>query len=223
MSTFRPKDVVRALGKAIDPLKRAITTSEGVEEPPGLPKAFPVVAERLPIALKVLTCIQTNLELKKTDQEIQSVQDAFLETIHAAGECTTLAGRLEDLFAEVEGSEDDITTKMNRYRSAVGSDDTIEKVMKNLLGLLVQLAKAPPMSAEDLKELKEALEEVRKLPASLDTEARMGPTLNNYGNGIQLGHFGTGHQNLNSAGGVQLTGNNSHATLNYKDSPGGIK
>ncbi|KAH8667739.1 hypothetical protein BGZ61DRAFT_461099 [Ilyonectria robusta] len=119
---------------------------------------------------------------------------------------------MQDLFDTV--SSDDSTPWIDRYREAVGSGDRLEEAMRELLDGIRDIAKVPLVSEDQIKELKEALKIVKRLPASLENR-NGGYTFTNSGSGIQPIHLGKGEQNINGGSGFQVTGKGAHSTVNY--------
>ncbi|PHH68279.1 hypothetical protein CDD82_678 [Ophiocordyceps australis] len=107
--------------------------------------------------------------------------------------------------------DDDPVPTTERYRKAVAEKDgtTMESVLKDLLERAVGVAADTLIDADLSNELRDALQEVAAVEASLKEPLNNGGTsLYNYGSGVQFHHGGQGHQN-HCAGGVQITGNSS--------------
>ncbi|KAL6407167.1 hypothetical protein AUP68_09994 [Ilyonectria robusta] len=214
MPSASGKKAIRAIEDVASLLNTTVEDYTGIEEVPKLPEAFPVVAEYLPLVVGILSSIKSHLKQKKTAEETEADTDSYSDIKEAAEEWRSLAKHMQDLFDTV--SSDDSTPWIDRYREAVGSGDRLEEAMRDLLDGIRDIAKVPLISEDQIKELKEALKIVKRLPASLENR-NGGYTFTNSGSGIQPIHLGKGEQNINGGSGFQVTGKGAHSTVNYNN------
>lgn len=213
MQSKEASEVIRPLGRAISTIERTTEDSVQVHEATDLPKAFPVVSKWLPVVQKVLSSMRSQLKMRKADQETQEDKDGYPEMKQVAGECADLADRLEILYGAVASA--DATPRIERYSDAVGGGDRLEKVMRDLISRVAEVARAPLVSEDEIRELQEALAEVKQVPPSLEEDASGRYVFNNTGAGIQPVYLGKGNQNINSGGGPQITGDASKAQFYF--------
>jgi len=192
-----------SLDDATRALQRAVASCAAVQDVKGLPEAFPVVANRLPILPRLLESIEMYL---KSGQESNETKEKYSAVHQLAEECRTQARYLEDLFGAVTATKHDMPA-MERYRKAVsdGEGMRIESVLKDLLEQAIDVAVEPFVGDDVNKELQETLNEIAALKPSLKEQAGGHTTLNNYSSGNQFQHSGQGDQN-HCSGGIQITG-----------------
>ncbi|RYP81457.1 hypothetical protein DL769_001970 [Monosporascus sp. CRB-8-3] len=198
--------VLRSLDEAAYAFKRTIKSCDAIQDVAGLPEAFPVVAKRLSVLVALLESMKTYLE---TGQETQEIKEKYTAVYQLAEVSRKQAGYLQDLFVAVTAANDAVP-KLERYRKAVADGDgtRIESVLKDLLERAVNVAVAPLVGDDLIKELQEALEEVAALKPSLKEDPKGAVTLNNYSEGSQFYHGGKGNQN-HCSGGIQITGDSA--------------
>lgn len=204
---------IRAIEDVASLLDTTVKDYTDIEEVPKLPETFPVVAGYLPLVVGILSSTRSHLKQKKTAEETEADTESYADIKGAAEEWRPLAKHLQGLFDTV--SSDDSTPWIDRYREAVGSGDRLEEAMRELLDGIRDIAKVPLVSEDQIKELKEALKIVKRLPASL--ESINGGYMFNNSNGIQPIHLGKGEQNINAGNGFQVTGKGAHNTVNYNN------
>ncbi|KAL1877365.1 hypothetical protein VTK73DRAFT_8660 [Phialemonium thermophilum] len=198
--------IARSLGDVLTPIDKAIEYSEEIEEPTDLPEAFPGVAKHLPIVRAVLLSMRSYLKETKSDQETQETKDGYAELKKLASESILLAERLRKFF-DIATSGQDVKSRMESYATEVSGGDRVEQVMAELLEVLRSGAKPPFAADEDVAKLAEALEAVKRLPASLKEQHGRGESYVNSGSGTQAIYRGKGNQNFNTGSGTQFTGN----------------
>lgn len=200
-----------ALGKAAE-------SCGTISEVPDLPKAFSVVAKHLPLTAAVFTSLNTYLESVSEDKEDQKLRDMYPVIKEVTENCYNHVRSLQDLFESARQSVDDAQVKLTSYRSAVQANGgrMVENVMLDLLNGVALVTLEPFVAQEQTQALQEALQEVTKLPPSLDDALGAGVVMNHSGSGSQFYHGGKGHQNICS-GGFQVTGDNRGATYNYTE------
>ncbi|KAL8377247.1 hypothetical protein RB595_008093 [Gaeumannomyces hyphopodioides] len=184
--------LLRALGGAAFALDEPVQAYSVMKDAaPGLPDAFPVVANRLPDLLEALRQMETSLKAATDDEEKPEAKENYGAAIKLAEECRVQSGYLQDLFEAVEGA-------------------TVEEVLCQLLEAAVAVMPAILGSEDALVEkLRQALAEVSQLKPSLEKPPKASGgvvTLNNYDKGTQFYHGGKGDQNHLSGSGVMITG-----------------
>ncbi|KAE9375034.1 hypothetical protein N431DRAFT_438363 [Stipitochalara longipes BDJ] len=214
MQSKEADEVIRLLRRAISTIERVAEDCSQIEESTDLPKAFPVVAKWVPLVFKVLSSIRAHLKLRKAEQETQEDKDGYPELKQVAGECAGLAENLEKLFVAVTST--DTTPKIERYREAVGNGDRLEEVMTELISRVREVALVPLVSEDEVRELEQALAEVKQLPASLKEDAGGRNTFYNTSSGVQPIYLGKGNQNISTGSGAQITGNASNSRFIFQ-------
>lgn len=205
------RDTLFALGKAAE-------SCGTLSKDPDLPKAFSVVAKHLPLTVAVFTSLNTYLKSISEDKEDRKLRDMYPVIKEVTKDGYDHVRSLEDLFETVTHSDDDAYVKLTSYRSAVqiNGGKRVEKVMLDLLNGAALVSQEPFVTQEQIQALQEALQEVKKLPPSLDDALESSVVMNHSGSGSQFYHGGKGHQDICS-GGFQVTGDNHSATYNYTE------
>ena len=177
-----------------------------------IPQAFHVVSKHLAITGDIFGSVRT--QLKATNEETEQMKEKFLVIKQVADDGCAQLRALEILFDTMtqEGS------KMERYASAVKGCDgkRVETIMVELLTSMGLIAVEPFVSQEETKRLLEVLDEVKRLPPSLEEDRTAGIVLNNSGSGNQFYHGGKGNQN-HCSGGFQVNGDNQNARYTYAE------
>ncbi|KAJ6003292.1 hypothetical protein N7451_005839 [Penicillium sp. IBT 35674x] len=208
--------VLRDIRNTLLVLEKAAEACATVSEVPELPLAFSVVAKHLPLTITILTSLTTHIKSASDDEEVQQLRDMYPVIKGVTCDCSENVRILEDLFETVMQSDVDTQTKLRSYRSGVqfNGGKMVEKVMLDLLNLIMSLE--PLTTQEQIQTLQEALEEVKKVPPSLEDAPGAGVVMNNSGPGSMFYYGGKGHMNVNT-GGFQVTGDNHNATYNYTE------
>ncbi|KAF4340920.1 hypothetical protein FBEOM_5156 [Fusarium beomiforme] len=205
---------LRALDTTIFVLGQAIESCCIVKDASDIPKAFCTVAKHLPVVEQVFSSVRSVLKLSK--EETDQMKELYPVIKHVADNGCGQLRSMENLFdAVIQDGE-----KMERYASAVNNGDgkKVETIMVELLTNASLVAIEPLVSQEDIKTVQGALEEVKKLPPSLEEDRSAGVVLNNSGSGNQFYHGGRGNQNHYS-GGFQVNGDNQNARYTYAEKP----
>ncbi|KXH69094.1 hypothetical protein CSAL01_01456 [Colletotrichum salicis] len=209
------EEAIDTIGDAFPRFQRISRIESTLKDTKDLPKAFPVIAKRLHLLPKIFTTIKSHLQGIEDTTETAKDLEAFHQIKQSTETCESLAKTIESMFKAVN-KESGTTQKTARYVAIVEQNDGqgLEKLMEDMLNQMIDVAK-PPFVAKELEdELKEALAEVEKLPRSLVKKQGGSIVLNNYGDGVQFQHSGTGSQN-HSTGGLMVTGQNHGATYNH--------
>jgi hypothetical protein len=102
---------------------------------------------------------------------------------------------LYDIFDKVISQGDG--SKQARYRSVAGKGERVEVLMKEILQGILVVAKEPVIGQQLFAAMQKALQDVSRIPPSLEDEA--GNSFHNYGSGPQSVHLGQGDMNVVSA------------------------
>ncbi|PCD46473.1 hypothetical protein AU210_001879 [Fusarium oxysporum f. sp. radicis-cucumerinum] len=201
------QQALRALETTIFVLGQAIESCCIAESAPDIPKAFSIVAKHLPIVEQVFSSARNHL--KSSKEETEQLKELYPVVKHVSDEGCGQLRSIENLFDTVTQDGE----KMERYASAVKSGDgkKVETIMVELLTNASLVAVDPLVSQDNIETLQRALEEVKKLPPSLEEDRSAGVVLNNSGSGNQFYHGGRGNQN-HCSGGFQVNGDNQNAS-----------
>jgi hypothetical protein len=209
--------VVRAFDTAIFVLHQVIASCPLLKEASDTPKAIYVVAKHLPVIEQIFTSART--QLNSGTDETEQIKDLYPVMKHIADESCGQVRSLENLFDTVTQNSE-YGTKIERYALAVKGGDRkkVETIMLELLTNASFAAVEPLVSQEHIMILQGALEEVRRLPPSLDEDRDPSVVINNSGPGNQFYHGGKGNQN-HCSGGFQVNGDNQNAQFTYAEKP----
>ncbi|RGP72616.1 hypothetical protein FLONG3_6624 [Fusarium longipes] len=212
--TTKPQ-VLRALDTTMFVLGQAMDSCAIDENASGIPEAFSVVAKHLEIVEQVLGSART--VLKSTKDESEQIKELYPVVKHVADESCGQLRSIENLFDTIT-QDGETGTKIERYAKAIKSSDgkRVETIMVELLTNASLVAIQPLVSQETIKNLQGALEEVKRLPPSLEEDRSAGVILNNNGSGNQFYHGGRGNQN-HCSGGFQVNGDNQNAKYTYAE------
>ncbi|KAK1654114.1 hypothetical protein BDP81DRAFT_402318 [Colletotrichum phormii] len=240
------EEAIDRIGDAFPRFQRISRIESTLKDTEDLPKAFPVVAKKLPLLPKIFTSINSHRQGIEDTTETAKDLEAFhkikqstdVGSTHCSSGTTRQAMRQYDWYCGLVG---DVVVKVAavgwinqevdraagawgtshclsgtaqktaRYVALVEQNDGqgLEKLMEDMLNQMIDVAKPTFVAEELVIELNEALAEVKKLPRSLAKKQGGGSiVLNNYGDGVQFQHSGTGSQN-HSTGGLMVTGQNS--------------
>lgn len=126
-------------------------------------------------------------------------------------DCNIKATQMEKIYEAV--IPEDTKSRGVRYLESTSVDKTVEVLMRDMLVSMLQVAGSPLCVITESEQgcLKEALEAIEKLPASLIEESRTGNsyTITNNGAGLQPVHAGYGAQHIH---GHNMGGNFHGAT-----------
>ncbi|KAL5617976.1 hypothetical protein FOVSG1_000198 [Fusarium oxysporum f. sp. vasinfectum] len=202
------QQALRALETTIFVLGQAIESCCIAESAPDIPKAFSIVAKHLPAVEQVFSSARNHL--KSSKEETEQVKELYPVVKHVSDEGCGQVRFIENLFDTVTQDGE----KMERYASAVKNGDgkKVETIMVELLTNASLVAVDPLVSQDNIETLQQALEEVKKLPPSLEGDRSAGVVLNNSGSGNQFYHGGRGNQN-HCSGGFQVNGDNQNASI----------
>ncbi|KAF5686271.1 hypothetical protein FCIRC_2989 [Fusarium circinatum] len=208
------QQALRALETTIFVLGQAIDSCCIAEDPPDVPRAFSIVAKHLPVINQVFSSARTYL--KQSKDEAEEIKELYSDIKHVADSGCGQLRSIENLFDTVTQDGE----KMERYATAIKNGDgkKVETIMVELLTNTSLVAVEPLVSQDDIKILQGALEEVKKLPPSLEEDRSAGVVLNNSGSGNQFYHGGRGNQN-HCSGGFQVNGDNQNARYTYEEKP----
>ena len=210
------KDAASSLGEAISVVQRTSKLCDTLAGSTDLPEAFPVVASRLPVVIEALFAIKQSVTTISLQRGTRAYEEERYSSVARMGrEIGTQVTQLETLYKAVTLTDGDQGTKLAQYRMAVGKGERLEKVMKKLLDSLIHGSTAALVGEEFTSRLRAALEEVRRLPASLEDGDSDRHSFTNYGSGNQFNHAGSGSMNANLGNGPQITGDATHATMNF--------
>jgi hypothetical protein len=170
------------------------TIYDAAKDAKGQPEAFRQVAARLPLVRELLQrAIGGTQKLNETEQEA-------LELILQS--CEERVESLNKLFRRVIRKDDD--KWYNRYRKAIATvtkGKKVESLMREILEDIQVIAceklEGTATSAQ-IKELEQAIKEMREMPSSLTDEAGS-VTQTSSGSGDNIGNFGSGALTINKA------------------------
>ncbi|KAJ4009563.1 hypothetical protein NW752_009156 [Fusarium irregulare] len=204
--------VLRSLDVVLFVHSQAVDSCSLDEGSLDIPQAFYAVSKHLPIVGEIFRSVKS--QLRGSTEETEQTREMYLAIKQVADDGCAQLRALDFPFDTMtqEGN------KMERYASAVKSCDgkKVENIMVELLTSISLIAVEPFVSQEEKKRLLEGLEEVKKLPPSLEGDRAAGIVLNNSGSGNQFYHGGKGNQN-HCSGGFQVNGDNQNARYAYAE------
>jgi DNA-directed RNA polymerase subunit F len=188
----------------IDATKKIYDAAKDAE---GQPEAFRQVAARLPLVIEILHSAEERARaLNETAQEA-------LE--HILKSCKANAEKLQEIFQKVIRKNDD--KWYDRYKKAVatvGKGAKVERLMGEILkGIQVitcEKLEGTATSAQ-IKELEEAIKEMKGMPSSLIDEAGTVAQTHS-GSGDNIGHSGSGNIYARDAHHNQNTGDVNYSS-----------
>ena len=198
------------------PIRDTLSNLQGISdyyskhsnEAEDLPEAFHGVAKFLPPAQDALQSIKACIDKKATDSS--PVADALALDKEATYEIRGKTSRLYDIFSEVMPPTN--RSRRDRYQQKAKGEG-VEVLMMGILRGIRGIAQEPVVSREQITALEKALDEVSKIPRSLE-EDRSAHSFYNYGSGPQSVQLGDGDQNVNSGPGVQFNHGHYHSGVN---------
>lgn len=204
-------EVIGLISSVIAIIGAAKTVYDAAADAKGQPEEFGQVATRLPLIIGLLESSKRGVpKLNATEQE---ALEAILQS------CEDKAESLGKLFRRVIRKDDD--KWYERYKKAVVAVSKGKKV-ESLMGEIlkdVQVIVCDKLkeiaTSNQVKELGEAIKEMKELPSSLQEETGFvhngsGPQNNNTGSGSQYNNTSTGNQN--NGPGSQYIGTNNIGT-----------
>ncbi|KAF4946531.1 hypothetical protein FGADI_11169 [Fusarium gaditjirri] len=211
-SEVSKQQALRALDTTIFVLGQAIDSCCVAEGGSDIPRAFGIVAKHLPVVAQAFGSARDYL--KQSKEDVEQVKELYPVIKHVADEGCGQLRSIENLFDTVTQEGE----KMERYASAVKNSDgkRVETIMVELLTNASLVAVEPLVSQDDISILQGALEEMKKVPPSLEEDRSAGVVLNNSGPGNQFYHGGRGNQN-HCSGGFQVNGDNQNANYTYTE------
>lgn len=209
------RPVISSIGDTIDLLKSS--DFEDVQDT--LPPAFKGLSDPLKLTKNAFT------KYSKDPTNVAEAEKDAARTEKIKRVITVLAGKAEKLctvckIAIRPDAED--TPAPERYKSAVKNlDDRVEVLARTIIeSALKDIAKEPYITAAEVKDLKDALDKVMKLPASLpDSNAGAGQNNYNTGGGIFNVNNGPGNQNVNTGPGQIFDGGNFPGNVYFGGQP----
>lgn len=171
----------------------------------GLAEAFQGVLEHLPVTGNILESIERRLKRCNAPVKTEDEKQNYSLVLELINGCNTKATQMEKIYQAV--IPEDTKTREARYLESTSVDQTIEVLMSEILVSMLQVAESPLRVINESEKgyLQEALEAIKKLPASLVEEPRTGNvyTITNSGSGLQPVHAGYGalHIHGNNMGG----------------------
>lgn len=209
-----PAFVISLVASVIGIIDGAKTVWDAVKDPNGQPQAFRQVAARLLLVRDILE--KAKLEANQLDETSQEDLEKVLE------ECKGKAEKLDKIFRKVlPGSEEG---RLGRYRKAVStpfSGGQVEQLMEGILKDAQLIATKKLMGIADkkqVKELAEAIKEMKEMPSSFPDEADSISQIHS-GSGQNIANTGTG----NTTNNIQSGGSGTQYNITGETQIGGEK
>ncbi|KAH6895901.1 hypothetical protein B0T10DRAFT_587447 [Thelonectria olida] len=197
------KKAIKSLSRVISPVRDTITIYEELENTSDLPKAFQIVAKWLPLVADIFSSMKSQLENASGIQEAEEAKRSYAEIKCAADECRDMAYTLETHFETIKKAD----------------GKRLEEVMSDLLCRIDEVVEEPMVNEDMLRELEEAMGDMRKLAASLEDDEQKHHVITNKGNGVMPVHLGRGDQRIHTGSGPQFNGQSAQNTFNYGHVP----
>lgn len=188
--------VVGLVASVIGIIDGVKTVWDAVKDPKGQPEAFRQVAARLPLVLSILE--KAKSEAKKLDEAAQEDLEKVLES------CKEKAEKLNKIFKKVLPGDED--GRLGRYRKAVSAPfkgGRVEELMEGILRdaqLIVTDKLIGVATEEQVKELLDAIKEMKEMPSSLNDETGS-VSQTHSGSGHNIANTGPGNTNNIQSGG----------------------
>jgi vacuolar-type H+-ATPase subunit H len=154
------------------------------------------VAARLPLVLSILK--KAKIEVEKLDNAAQEELERPLES------CKEKAEKLDKFFRKVLSQDDN--GRLEKYRKAVSTlvkGKRVEELMEGILRDIQVIANDKLMGTateEQVKEVADAIKEMKEMPSSLPSEAGS-VTQTHSGGGHNIANTGPGNTNNIQSGG----------------------
>lgn len=188
--------VVGLVASVIGIIDGVKTVWDAAKDPKGQPEAFRQVAARLPLVLSILE--KAKSEANKLDEAAQEDLEKVLES------CKEKAEKLNKIFKKVLPGDED--GRLDRYRKAVSAPfkgGRVEELMEGILrdAQLIATDKLMGVATEEqVKELADAITEMKEMPSSLNDE--IGSVSQTHsGSGHNIANTGPGNTNNIQSGG----------------------
>ncbi|KAI9656423.1 MAG: hypothetical protein M1829_000414 [Trizodia sp. TS-e1964] len=208
------------LPRVISIIEATKTVYDAAKDANGQPEAFRQVAARLPLVTAIL-----HKAKERTHTLDETAQEALEPTLES---CKTKAEKLEKIFRKVIWTDDN--KWLDRYKKAVGTlgkqgrvEGLMEEILKDVQVIACEKLMGTATNAE-VKEIKEAMKQMRDMPSSLPDETGDALNQQHSGSGDNIGatgesvlnlHKGTGDQYHNEiAGDAQFGVNAPNSTVN---------
>jgi F0F1-type ATP synthase delta subunit len=185
--------VIGLISGVISIIEATKTVYDAAKDAKGQPEAFRQVAARLPLVIEIL---------RSAEERASALDETALEALeHTLESCKAKAENLKKIFQKVIRKDDD--KWYDRYKKALstlGKGDKVECLMEGILKDIQLLAcerlKGTATEAQ-VKEIEEAIKEMKEMPSSIPDEAG-GQT--HSGSGDNIGIFGgLGTMTINKA------------------------
>lgn len=200
MSGAEAAFVIGLISGTISIIEAIKTVYDAAKDTQGQPEAFRQVAARLPLVIKILRRAR---EMAQSLDE--TTQDALEPTLES---CKTKAEALQKIFQKVVRKDDD--KWYDRYKktvvSTLGKKGRVEGLMEGILKDIDVLACEKLMGTAtdvDVKEIKEAMKEMKDMPSSLQDETADFLQQQHSGSGDNIGATGGSVLNLHKGEGDQ--------------------
>ena len=209
MSGVEAGFVVGLISGVISIIEATKTVYDAAKDAKGQPEAFRQVAARLPLVIDILR------SAKARAQALDETAEEAVE--HILKLCKEKAEKLQEIFQKVIRKDDD--KWYDRYKktlSTLGKEDKVECLMEGILKDIQVLACERLMgTATDaqVKEIKEAINQMKEMPSSLTDEARS-VVQTHSGGGDNIGHSGSGNIYAGKAHHNQNAGNVNYGSEN---------
>jgi F0F1-type ATP synthase delta subunit len=175
--------VIGLISGVISIIEATKTVYDAAKDAKGQPEAFRQVAARLPLVIEIL---------RSAEERASALDETALEALeHTLESCKAKAENLKKIFQKVIRKDDD--KWYDRYKKALstlGKGDKVECLMEGILKDIQLLAcerlKGTATEAQ-VKEIEEAIKEMKEMPSSIPDEAG-GQT--HSGSGDNIGIFG---------------------------------
>ncbi|KAF4627871.1 hypothetical protein G7Y89_g10282 [Cudoniella acicularis] len=202
--------VIGGISAILDIAKTITDVYKTVKDEHGLPKAFSVVAGRLPIVRNILESAKQHIDAEKDEAVCKGVK-------HVVERCETKAKILKDIFEQVKPK--DGAWKVEQYYKVVrakGKGNKVETLMAQILKDVQLLDSQHGMNTatkSQQEEILTAIKELSEVPPSVpDGEFHdPGVTMSQYGSGTQQYIHGNSYD---SRGGPMFNVD-GNPTINY--------
>ena len=205
--------VVGLISGVISIIEATKTVYDAAKDAKGQPEAFRQVATRLPLIIQILHSAEEKARV--LDDTAQEALEPILES------CKAKAENLKKTFQKVIRKDND--KWYDRYQKALGIlgkggkvEYLMEGILKDTQVLTCERLMGTATDAQ-VKELQEAITEMKEMPSSLTDQAG-GVVQTHTGSGDNIGHWGSGVLNINKpTRDIIQNYNTGGATLGSKD------
>jgi hypothetical protein len=200
MSGAEAAFVVGLISGAISIIEAIKTVYDAAKDAQGQPEAFRQVAARLPLVIKILHSARERAQALG-----ETAQEALEPTLES---CKAKAEALREIFQKVVRKNDD--KWYDRYKKTVvgvlGKQGRVEGLMEGILKDIYVLACEKLMGTAtdaEVKEIKEAMKQMKDMPSSLPEETTDALHQQHSGSGDNIGATGGSVLNLHKGTGDQ--------------------